>query len=280
MTPGLAQLREAGHEAEAADVLDEGAISDEGRARLQEIAARREDGGRTRWHARRADGHWDGRRSAMTAKIGRVAIYARVSTRDHGQDPELQLVPLREWAAAHGGRITEYVDLASAADLRGRTAWRRLLDDARHHRLDTVAVWKLDRAFRSSLEAASTLEELHRLGVDFASITQDIDTTTPAGKLLFSILAAVAEMERDLIVERVREGMKNAQRKGARIGRPSGIERAAFARQWPAVRAELAAGRLSHRAAATHLRIGHATLERLLREADEGPDGARQRGVA
>ncbi len=216
----------------------------------------------------------------MTAKIGRVGIYARVSTREHGQDPELQLVPLREWAAGHGGRTTEYVDLASAADLRGRTAWRRLLDDARHHRLEIVAVWKLDRAFRSSLEAATTLAELRDLGVDFVSITQPIDTTTPTGRLIYAILAAVAEMERDLIVERVREGMKNAQRKGARIGRPSGTARPAFARQWPAVRAELAAGTISRRAAAARLRVGHATLERLLREADTGSEEARQRGVA
>jgi DNA invertase Pin-like site-specific DNA recombinase len=204
----------------------------------------------------------------MTARIGRVAIYARVSTRDHGQDPELQLVPLREWAAAHGGRTSEYADLASAADLRGRTAWRRLLDDARHRRIDVVAVWKLDRAFRSSLEAATTLAELRDHGVDFVAITQPIDTTTPTGRLIYAVLAAVAEMERDLIVERVREGMKNARRRGARIGRPSGTERPAFARQWPAVRAQVAAGQLSHRAAAVRLGIGHATLERLLREAD------------
>ena len=205
----------------------------------------------------------------MTAKIGRVAIYARVSTKEHGQDPELQLVPLREWAAAHGGRTIEYVDLASAADLRGRTAWRRLLDDVRHHRVDVVAVWKLDRAFRSSLEAATTLAELRDLGVDFVAITQPIDTTTPTGRLIYAILAAVAEMERDLIVERVREGMKNARRRGTRIGRPSGTNRPDFLRQWPAVRAEIAAGNLSRRAAATRLQIGHATLERLLRQADQ-----------
>ena len=215
----------------------------------------------------------------MTARIGRVAIYARVSTRDHGQDPELQLVPLREWATAHGGRTAEYVDLASAADLRGRTAWRRLLDDARHHRIDIVAVWKLDRAFRSSLEAATTLAELRDRGVDFVAITQPIDTTTPTGRLIYAVLAAVAEMERDLIVERVREGMKNARRRGARIGRPSGTERPTFARQWPAVRAQVAAGQLSRRAAAVRLGIGHATLERLLRAADQEAEGARQRGV-
>ena len=94
------------------------------------------------------------------------------------------------------------------------------------------------------------------------SITQPIDTTSATGRLIYAILAAVAEMERDLIVERVREGMRNAQRKGARIGRPSGIDRPAFARQWPAVRAEIAAGTLSPRAAATRPRRGHPPADR------------------
>lgn len=82
--------------------------------------------------------------------IRRVAIYARVSTRDKDQDPEVQLVPLREYAQAHGWETVEFVDVAPAGDLRRRTAWRRLLADAARRRWDAVLVWKLDRAFRSS----------------------------------------------------------------------------------------------------------------------------------
>jgi DNA invertase Pin-like site-specific DNA recombinase len=79
-----------------------------------------------------------------------VALYARVSTRDTEQDPPLQLVPMREYAAARAWESTEYVDHASAGDLAGRTAWARLREDARRRRLDHVLVWKRDRAFRST----------------------------------------------------------------------------------------------------------------------------------
>jgi DNA invertase Pin-like site-specific DNA recombinase len=204
----------------------------------------------------------------MTAKLLRVALYARVSTKDKGQDVELQLNPLRAWAAAHGAdRATEYTDEASAGDLRGRVNWRRLLDDARTGRLNVVVVWKLDRAFRSSQAASNTLAELRDLGVDFVSVTQPIDTTTPTGRLVYAILAAVAEMEHDLIVDRVTEGMANARRKGVRIGRPSGTDRPGFDRDLLAVRAEIVAGTLSARAAAIRLKVGPTTLKRLLEDA-------------
>jgi DNA invertase Pin-like site-specific DNA recombinase len=206
----------------------------------------------------------------------RVALYARVSTRDKDQYPELQLQPLRDYAAARGWAAAEYVDHAAAADLRGRTAWARLLDDARRRRIDLVLVWKLDRAFRSVLHCLRTLEDLDHAGVGFASLTQaGIDTTSPTGRLMLTVLAAVAEFERGLIAERVREGMANAQRKGARLGRPSAGERPHVRRHLAAVGAELAAGRLSKRAAARRLRVSVATLDGLLgvqkRQAQNGP---------
>ena len=109
-----------------------------------------------------------------------VALYARVSTRDKDQDPELQLGPLREYVAARGWKATEYVDRAPAGDLAHRTSWRRLLADAASRRIDLVLVWKLDRAFRSTLDALSTLQDLEHRGVGFASITQpELDTTSP-----------------------------------------------------------------------------------------------------
>jgi DNA invertase Pin-like site-specific DNA recombinase len=121
----------------------------------------------------------------MTTKVIRhVALYARVSTRDKDQDPELQLVPLRDYAQARGWEATEYVDQASAGDLAHRTAWRRLRADAARRRFDVVLVWKLDRAFRSTLDALATLEAFDDRGVGFSAITQpELDTTTAAGRL-------------------------------------------------------------------------------------------------
>jgi DNA invertase Pin-like site-specific DNA recombinase len=195
----------------------------------------------------------------------RVALYARVSTRDKDQDPELQLHPLREYAAARGWLPAEYVDRAAAGDLAGRRAWTRLLAAARRRRLDHVLVWKLDRAFRSTLHCLSTLQEFEHRGVGFACLTQpEVDTTSPTGRLLLTLLAAVAEFERGLLRERVKEGMANARRKGAKIGRPRAAERPAVARQLPTVAAAVAAGTLSKRRAAKQLGVGAPTLDRLL----------------
>ena len=195
----------------------------------------------------------------------RVALYSRVSTRDRDQDPELQLVPLREYVAARGWVAIEYVDMAAAGDLAHRSAWARLGADVAQRKVDLVMVWKLDRAFRSTLHALSTLRDFEHAGVGFCALTQpELDTTSPTGRLVFTILAAVAEMERELIRDRVREGMRHAAAKGARIGRPPVTARPAFARRWPAVRAEVVSGRLSRRQAARRLGIGTATLARLL----------------
>lgn len=155
----------------------------------------------------------------------RVALYARVSTRDKNQDPELQLAPMREYAVARGWVVAEFVDQASAADLVSRTAWAALLEHVRRRRLDRVMVWKLDRAFRSMLHCLRTLEDLEHHGVGFSCLTQEIDTTSATGRLVLSVLAAVAEFERELVRERVREGLVNAKRKGSGLGRQPALER-------------------------------------------------------
>jgi DNA invertase Pin-like site-specific DNA recombinase len=203
----------------------------------------------------------------------RVALYARVSTRDKDQDPELQLDAMRDYVRARGWSATEYVDTAAAGDLAHRTAWARLLADAGQRRIDRVLVWKLDRAFRSTLHALATLRDLEHARVGFASLTQpELDTTSATGRLVFTILAAVAEMERELIADRVREGMRQAARRGARIGRPSVMTRPGFDARWDRVRAELMVGHLSHRQAARRMGIGTATLGRILAgERAEGP---------
>ncbi len=107
----------------------------------------------------------------------------------------------------------------------------------------------------------------------------ELDTTSPAGRLVFHIMAAVAEMERELIGERVKEGMRHAAAKGIRIGRPRVTDDPRFAKAWPKVRVEIVEGRLSKRQAAKKLRIGVATLDRLLK-AEEAAQGALQNGVS
>lgn len=193
-----------------------------------------------------------------------VGVYARCSTKDKDQDAELQLQPMREYANARGWQIVEYVDYASAADMSGRKAWARLMADVRARRVDHILVWKLDRAFRSSLHTLRTLEDLEHHGVGFQCLTQPVDTTGPTGRLLLQILAAVAEFEHALIAERVKEGMANARRKGAKFGRPRAADRPHVARHLAGVRDQVEAGTLSKRAAARQLRVGQATLGRLL----------------
>ena len=195
----------------------------------------------------------------------RVALYARVSTRDKDQDPELQLEAMRDYVRARGWDAVEYVDTAAAGDLAHRTAWARLLADVAQRKVDLVMVWKLDRAFRSTLDALAALRDFEHAGVGFSALTQpELDTTSATGRLVFTILAAVAEMERELIADRVREGMRHAARQGKRICRPPVTARSGFATCWSRVQPDLAGGRISRRQAARRLGIGTATLGRLL----------------
>jgi|SRR3990167_4279235 len=152
----------------------------------------------------------------------RVALYARCST-DKDQHPETQLFALREYAAQHGWQVVqEYTDVASAIDLRRRTAWREMIVQARKGGIDLVAVTKLDRAFRSAKDVYDGLAYLDSHRVGFVTITQPIDTSTSTGKLLLGVLAVVAEFERDLITERINEGLRRAKAEGKRLGRPPG----------------------------------------------------------
>lgn len=207
----------------------------------------------------------------------RVGLYARVSTEDKGQDPEVQLTPMRELAAARGWAVADYVDLAPASDLRGRREWRRLLEDARLGRIDLVLVWKLDRFARSALDALQWLKQLDAAGVGLKILTQDIDTTSAAGRLVFTILAAVAEMERELIRERVEAGMVRARAQGKRLGRPPRARPVGEHPMWPVVLAALEAGHLNRSEAARKLRVRRATLDAALRAVRKG--GAPEPGA-
>ncbi|MGH7777291.1 MAG: recombinase family protein [Candidatus Dormibacterales bacterium] len=202
----------------------------------------------------------------------RAAIYARVSTRDKDQDPETQLLPLRDYVAAQSWGLADcYVDKAPAGDLAAREAWRRLLDDAARRRLDVILVWRIDRAFRSVLDAAQTLERLRGWGVGLRSYQEPwLDTTSPFGEALFHITAAYAQLERAVLAERVKAGMERASRQGKPIGRPKVETRPGFRRRWAEVHDRLVLGELSRRRAAKELGVGVATVARLL-AADAGP---------
>jgi DNA invertase Pin-like site-specific DNA recombinase len=129
----------------------------------------------------------------------RAAIYARVSTADKEQNPETQLLPLREFCAVQGWTVAEeFIDHASATDLKGRTRWRALLNLASKRRVDVILCWKMDRCFRSVLHASSTLEQLRRWGVGLRSYSEawlDTSGSSPSGDLMFHILTAVAQFE-------------------------------------------------------------------------------------
>lgn len=153
----------------------------------------------------------------------RCAIYARVSTSD--QNPEMQLLALRDCSQHRGFSITrEYVDQVTGnvqARKRERAqAFEQLMADARRHRFDVVLVWKFDRFARSLSGLIDALDTFQRLGIDFISSTQDVDTTSPHGRLFFHMIAAFAEFERELIVERVNAGLASARRRGVIFGRP------------------------------------------------------------
>ncbi|MBX5466888.1 MAG: recombinase family protein [Firmicutes bacterium] len=196
-----------------------------------------------------------------------MALYARVSTRDKDQNPETQLMRLRDYAQAHGWTVArEYVDWASAGDFRRRTAWRTLMDDAAKHRFDAVLVFKLDRAFRSVKDLYDHLEAWSYLSVGFLSAQERFDTTTPLGRLLLNLLASLAEFEVALIRERVVAGMERARRQGKRLGRPPVKADPVRARKLQQAVQAVRAGQLSYRQAARQAGVALSTLQQALKE--------------
>jgi DNA invertase Pin-like site-specific DNA recombinase len=151
----------------------------------------------------------------------KTAIYARVSTSNNGQSPEMQIRELREYCKRRGWKISrEYVDQGFSGMKESRPELDRLLADAHLRRFDAVVVWKFDRFARSLSFLLRALETFRPLGIEFVSLSEQIDTSTPAGKMIFTVLGAVAELERSLIAERVRAGLRNARAKGKILGRP------------------------------------------------------------
>jgi DNA invertase Pin-like site-specific DNA recombinase len=150
----------------------------------------------------------------------RVALYARVSTLA-GQDPEMQLRELREYCERRGLQIVqEYVDKGVSGSRERRPALDKLLVACRKRLVDAVVVYRYDRFARSLRQLVNALEEFRSLGIDFISLHEGVDTSTPNGRLVFGIFASIAEFERELIRDRVRSGLSSARAKGKRLGRP------------------------------------------------------------
>jgi DNA invertase Pin-like site-specific DNA recombinase len=153
--------------------------------------------------------------------IRRVALYARVSTLHGQQDPEMQLSELREYATRRGLSIhEEYVDEGVSGSKESRPALNRLMTDAQRCKFDAVVVWKIDRFGHSLKHLVNSLADLSAYGIAFISLRDNLDLSTPSGRLMFQIIGAMAEFERALIQERVKAGLRNAKAKGKHIGRP------------------------------------------------------------
>src|SRR5258707_1200708 len=190
----------------------------------------------------------------------RVALYARVSTSNHGQDVTLQTRELKEFVERRGWQFAgEYVDLGISGSKVRRPELDRLMADAHRGQFDAVIVWKFDRFARSVSHLLRALETFQALGIDFVSLSESLDTSTPTGKMVFTVLGAVAELERSLIVERVKAGLRSAKAKGKRLGRPKRVVDA------PRIAALRAQG-TGWKRIASEMGIGVGTLYRLARE--------------
>jgi DNA invertase Pin-like site-specific DNA recombinase len=150
----------------------------------------------------------------------RAALYARVSTNNGHQNPEVQLRELREYCQRRGWEIAgEYIDHMSGAREQ-RPSLDRLLSDSRRRLVDSVVVYRYDRFARSLRQLVNALEEFRSLGIEFVSLHEGVDTSTPNGRLVFGIFASIAEFERELIRDRVKSGLAAARARGKRLGRP------------------------------------------------------------
>ncbi len=149
----------------------------------------------------------------------RVALYARVSTTDQSTDS--QLLDLRRYVRERGWTMfKEYVDEGISGTKGSRPALNELMDDAKKRRFDVVLVWRFDRFARSTKHLILALEEFRNLGIDFVSYQENIDTSSPLGSAIFTIISAVAQLERDIIAESVTAGLRRAKENGKKLGRP------------------------------------------------------------
>jgi DNA invertase Pin-like site-specific DNA recombinase len=152
----------------------------------------------------------------------KVALYARVSTDDKDQDPETQLLKLRMFCEARGFEVSRtYREIASAANP-DRPRLKELMEDARRREFDAVVIVRLDRIMRSTKNLLNMLAEWEQWGVQLICVDQPIETGSAMGRLITTLLGAIAEFERELIRERVKDGMARAKAEGKHVGRSSG----------------------------------------------------------
>jgi DNA invertase Pin-like site-specific DNA recombinase len=193
----------------------------------------------------------------VTTTNTRSVLYCRVSTTD--QNVEVQLTALREYAERRGWQVAgEYVDLGVSGSKERRPALDKLMADARRRAMDAVVVFRFDRFARSVSHLARALDEFRALGIEFVSLHEAIDTSTPMGRAMFHIAGAFAELEREIIRERVRAGLQNARRRGKKLGRRPALVNVRSI-------AEMASKGVSGRAIAKAAGVSEATVRRILR---------------
>jgi DNA invertase Pin-like site-specific DNA recombinase len=189
----------------------------------------------------------------------RAAIYARVSTLA-GQSPQMQLDVLREYAARRELEVvTEFVDRGVSGVRDHRPALDRLMTGARQRAFDVILVYRFDRFARSVRHLVSALDEFQALDIEFVSYSESLDTSTPMGRAMFSIVAALAELERNIIIERSVEGQRRARARGTHVGRP---RRAVDETRVMRLRAD----GVSVRGVARALGVSRTVVERVMRE--------------
>lgn len=194
-----------------------------------------------------------------------IALYARISTTTHGQSPEMQLRELREYASRRGWDVVgEYVDEGISGARERRPELDRLWADCRKRRVDAVVVYRYDRFARSLRQLVNALEEFRSLGIEFVSLHEGVDTSTPNGRLVFGIFASIAEFERELIRSRVRSGLAVAKAKGKKLGRPRTMVN-------PEQVAALRTSGASWRVISQQLGIGVGTASRALSSLSKNP---------
>jgi len=177
----------------------------------------------------------------------RAALYCRCSTSQH-QTPDMQLRELREYCSRRGWHVSgEWVDVGVSGSRESRPQLNKLLAACRQRKIDAVVVYRYDRFARSLRHLVNALDEFRSLGIEFISLHEGVDTSTPNGRLLFGIFASIAEFERELIRERVKSGLAAARARGTTLGRPKRfldlreIDRLrAEGKSWRAISRELA----------------------------------------
>jgi DNA invertase Pin-like site-specific DNA recombinase len=200
----------------------------------------------------------------------KIATYSRVSTSNHGQNPEVQVHELRRYSEARGWTIAhEIVDHGFSGGTDVRPGLKQLLTLVRERKIDVVVVVKMDRLFRSLKHLVATLEEWQALGVQFVATKDNIDYTTPAGRLLAQILGSLAEFEKSLLIERTMLGLEHARRSGKILGRPKMRDDAKII--------ELRGRGLSYTAIQKELGISRGAISRALQAVPKTPKKPTQK---